>query len=91
MNHYELRRKFLDMLIDIRGKSEEVIQRLVASGRYETPAEAVEALLEKCAETEMPEPAAEPRKGGQWRGRVQIAEDFDELPAELHESFGMDD
>lgn len=26
---------------------------------------------------------------GAWRGRVRIAEDFDELPADLAESLGM--
>ena len=28
-----------------------------------------------------------PRKGGQWRGRVQIADDFDVLPRELEAAF----
>ena len=28
-----------------------------------------------------------PRKGGQWRGKVQIAADFDELPADLLAAF----
>ena len=27
------------------------------------------------------------RRGGQWRGRVKIAADFDELPAELTDAF----
>jgi prevent-host-death family protein len=31
----------------------------------------------------------EPRTGGQWRGRVRIAEDFDELPADLAAAFGI--
>jgi prevent-host-death family protein len=26
---------------------------------------------------------------GAWRGRVQIAEDFDELPSDLADAFGM--
>ncbi len=30
-----------------------------------------------------------PRVGGQWRGAVSIADDFDTLPAELAEAFGM--
>jgi len=30
-----------------------------------------------------------PREGGQWRGRVKIAEDFDELPAEIAAAFGV--
>jgi prevent-host-death family protein len=31
-----------------------------------------------------------PRKGGQWRGKVRIAEDFDELPDDLARAFGME-
>ncbi|HZL36897.1 MAG TPA: type II toxin-antitoxin system prevent-host-death family antitoxin [Tepidisphaeraceae bacterium] len=31
-----------------------------------------------------------PRVGGQWKGRVRIAEDFDTLPLELAVSFGVD-
>ncbi len=30
-----------------------------------------------------------PREGGQWRGRVRIAEDFDALPEDLAAAFGM--
>ncbi|MEP6462254.1 MAG: type II toxin-antitoxin system Phd/YefM family antitoxin [Frankiaceae bacterium] len=30
---------------------------------------------------------AAPRRPGAWRGRVQIAEDFDEWPAELETAF----
>jgi prevent-host-death family protein len=29
------------------------------------------------------------REGGQWRGQVQIAEDFDDLPPNLREAFGV--
>ena len=31
--------------------------------------------------------AGVPRRGGQWHGRVNIAADFDELPAELAGAF----
>lgn len=31
-----------------------------------------------------------PRRGGQWKGRVRIAEDFDELPDDLASAFGME-
>src|SRR3954471_14949876 len=30
-----------------------------------------------------------PRVGGQWKGRIKIADDFDELPADIAEAFGM--
>ncbi len=32
-----------------------------------------------------------PRQGGQWRGRVRIAPDFDELPPGIGEAFGLDE
>jgi prevent-host-death family protein len=32
-----------------------------------------------------------PRKGGQWKGKVRIAEDFDELPEDIARSFGIED
>lgn len=34
-----------------------------------------------------PDPA--PRVGGQWAGRIRIAEDFDTLPPDIAEAFGM--
>jgi len=30
-----------------------------------------------------------PRRGGQWKGKVQIADDFDELPEDIASAFGM--
>jgi prevent-host-death family protein len=33
----------------------------------------------------------QPRKGGQWKGRVRIAKDFDELPEDIARALGMDD
>ncbi len=35
-------------------------------------------------------PTQKPRRGGQWKGRVKIADDFDELPKEIAEAFGME-
>lgn len=32
-----------------------------------------------------------PRKGGQWKGQVFIAPDFDILPNDIQEAFGMND
>ena len=31
----------------------------------------------------------QPRQGGQLRGQIEIAADFDELPPDLREAFGM--
>lgn len=30
------------------------------------------------------------RKGGQWKGKVRIAEDFDDLPEDIARAFGME-
>ena len=32
-----------------------------------------------------------PRQGGQWRGRVRVAADFDELPPDIGEAFGLNE
>lgn len=32
-----------------------------------------------------------PRRGGQWRGKVKIKSDFDELPEDIAAAFGMSD
>ena len=31
-----------------------------------------------------------PRQGGQWKGRVRIAEDFDALPDDITAAFGIE-
>jgi prevent-host-death family protein len=31
-----------------------------------------------------------PRQGGQWKGKVRIAPDFDELPDDIAHPFGID-
>jgi antitoxin (DNA-binding transcriptional repressor) of toxin-antitoxin stability system len=33
--------------------------------------------------------AVGPRQGGQWRGQVRMAPDFDQLPPQLAEVFGL--
>ncbi len=33
----------------------------------------------------------QPRQGGQWKGRVIIAPDFDVLPDDIQEAFGIRD
>lgn len=35
-------------------------------------------------------PETTPRQGGQWKGKVRIADDFNALPTDLAEAFGMD-
>ena len=35
-------------------------------------------------------PDESPRQGGQWKGRVHIAEDFDTLPDDIAAAFGIE-
>ncbi len=35
-------------------------------------------------------PKASTRRGGQWKGLVSIAPDFDDLPSEIAAAFGVD-
>ena len=53
-----------------------------------TLAEGAEVRIEVVAE---PTPTEYPRQGGQWKGKVWIADDFDELPDDIAEAFGMKD
>lgn len=34
-------------------------------------------------------PQESPRQGGQWKGKVRIADDFDALPDDIADAFGM--
>ena len=34
---------------------------------------------------------AQPRQGGHWKGQIVIAPDFDLLPDDIQEAFGMND
>lgn len=72
-----------------RGELEAFVESAVASGQFPNE-EAAYAHALKLLEGDVPIPRAEKRQGGQWRGQVTIAPDFDEdLPDDLAESFGM--
>lgn len=43
------------------------------------------------AKTESAEPTVQKRVGGQYRDQIRIAPDFDELPEDLAQAFGMID
>lgn len=56
---------------------------------FDDPADLPEGTL---VNVEVIQAGAEPpkrRQGGQWKGRVQIGDDFDELPDDLAEAFGV--
>jgi len=78
------------MTINVPTELEEFVRRAVASGAFKDPEDVIREALELLRrEQKTASPAPAPREGGQWRGRVKVADDFDELPADLQDSFGM--
>ena len=53
------------------------------------PAELPEGAAVRIEVVGPPKPPSAPRRGGQWQGRVVISSDFDELPDDLAEAFGV--
>lgn len=64
------------------------IERAVESGQLSNE-EAAYARALKLLAANLSTTREEKRQGGQWRGQVTIAPDFDDLPDDLAESFGM--
>lgn len=61
---------------------------------FEEPGLYLKHLLKKSTDSRPieslpPRKPGQPRVGGIWKGRVHIADDFDELPPDLQEAFGM--
>jgi len=58
----------------------------------ETPTRVIVTFLPSVEDAPVEPPTAETpprREGGQWRGKVWIADDFDILPDDIAEAFGM--
>lgn len=51
--------------------------------------EGVPVRLELLTESPGAELATAPRTGGIWRGKITIADDFDELPSDIAAAFGI--
>jgi len=80
------------MTVNVPTELEEFVRRAVASGAFKDSDDVIRHALELLRrEQKTASPAPAPRQGGQWRGRVTIADDFGELPVDLQESFGMRD
>lgn len=79
------------MQIEVHGQTELLIRCCLRGGRYSSPEEVVEEAVRQFAQRSgngvSPPPL--PREGGYWRGRIVIADDFDELPPDLEEAFGL--
>lgn len=65
------------------------IAAAVKSGRFPDEEAAYARALELLQQDGHSTPHREKRQGGQWKGQVTIAPDFDDLPDDLAESFGM--
>jgi len=76
------------MRIEIRGRTEQMIQDQLARGAYSTPQQVVEEAVRRLVQSGV-STSTKPRQGGQWHGQVVIADDFDDLPDDLQKAFGM--
>ena len=66
------------------------IEEAVKSGRFADEETAIARILELLHQNEtVPPTATRKRLGGQWKGQVTISPDFDDLPDDIAESFGI--
>jgi hypothetical protein len=65
------------------------IEAAVKSGRFPNEEAAYALVLELLQQDARSTDRGAKRQGGQWKGQVTIAPDFDDLPEDLAESFGM--
>ncbi len=65
------------------------IEAAVESGRFPDEEAAYARALELLQQDALSTARGAKRQGGQWKGQVTIAPDFDDLPDDLAESFGM--
>ena len=64
------------------------IEDAVKAGHFSDEAAAIARALELLRE-DTTGTASKQRRGGQWKGQVTIAPDFDDLPDDIAESFGV--
>ncbi len=66
------------------------IKEAVKSGRFADEETAISRALELLRDDEKDSALpTQKRQGGQWKGQVTIAPDFNDLPDDLAESFGI--
>ena len=78
------------MNVQLPEELQRLVQAQLASGHYASEEEVIRHALQLLKAEQAPgkQPSA-PRQGGQLRGKIQIADDFDTLPDDLAEAFGM--
>ena len=74
------------MTLKIPSEFEDSIRRAASAAGFD---DVNQYVLSRLLGAEVAGATREPRKGGQWSGRVVIADDFDELPGDLKDAFGM--
>ena len=65
------------------------IEQAVQSGRFADEEAVIRCALELLRRNEKSQEAPQKRSGGQWHGQVVIGQDFDDLPPDVAESFGV--
>ena len=81
-----------DVSKDLEEELRAYIKEAVESGQYTTADDVLRKALELLREhAKRSASAGEKRSGGQWKGKVMIGLDFDDLPDDLAESFGSGD
>lgn len=83
----------MSIRLEINGQTEQLILDQIKQGTFGSPDEVVDEAVRLLSQkgSQVTRQAQMPRQGGQWKGLVQIRPDFDELPADLQEAFGMRD
>jgi len=80
------------MTINIPDDLASFVQQAVASGKFGSQDQVVgEALRLLQQQQESTQQASKKRVGGQLKGQIIIADDFDELPDDIAEAFGMNE
>ncbi len=79
------------MTVNIPADLASFVQQAIASGRFTSQEQVVGEALRLLRQQESAKPVAKNRESGQWKGQVFIADDFDELPDDIAEAFGMID
>jgi len=79
------------MTINIPDELVPFVQQAVASGEFANQEQVVGEALRLLQRQKTENREVKKRESGQWKGKVFIADDFDELPDDIAEAFGMID
>jgi len=77
--------------VNIPAELASFVQQAIASGKFTSQEQVVGEALRLLQQQQAEPPPAKKRVGGQFKGQIFIADDFDELPDDIAEAFGMKD